>query len=123
MKNLARRATSVGFILNLIWACPAFAQPWLATRYAQNCAACHAPGRLNKPASERRCTLSCQGCHVNPNGGGLQTFYGVWNQQRWLRSVYVDGLLTNKKKPSPFGLQLYGRKKDSAKPTLREELE
>ncbi len=86
------------------------AEAWLANRYAQNCAACHAPGRINKPASERRCTLSCQGCHVNPNGGGIRSFYGQWNQKRWLRSTYIDGLLTNKRIPAPFRKQLYANR-------------
>ena len=63
-----------------------FAEPWLAIRYAQNCAGCHAPGRINLPPIDRRCTLSCQGCHVNPNGGGLRSYYGKWNEDRWLRS-------------------------------------
>lgn len=84
-----------------------FAQPWLATRYAQNCAACHAPGRLNLKPSERRCTLSCQGCHTNPNGGGMRNRYGVWTQERWMRSFYFDFLRTNKKAPAPYSEQRY----------------
>ncbi|RME17410.1 MAG: hypothetical protein D6797_02570, partial [Bdellovibrio sp.] len=62
------------------------AEPWISNRFAQNCAACHSPSRRNRPVKERRCTLACQGCHVNPNGGGLRNQYGLWNQQRWLKS-------------------------------------
>ena len=47
------------------------AEPWLSTRFAQNCSGCHAPQRINKKPMDRRCTLSCQGCHVNPNGGAI----------------------------------------------------
>lgn len=71
---------------------PLRAEPWLGIRFAQNCAGCHAPGRINLPPMDRRCTLSCQGCHVNPNGGGLRNFYGKWNENRWLRSFVVEAL-------------------------------
>ena len=67
------------------------AEPWLSTRFAQNCAGCHAPGRVNVPPSERRCSLSCQGCHVSPNGGGMRSYYGKWNENRWLRSFVMEG--------------------------------
>ena len=81
--------------LSLLLLCltlPLQAEPWLAIRFAQNCAGCHAPGRINLPPMDRRCTLSCQGCHVNPNGGGLRNFYGKWNENRWLRSFVVEAL-------------------------------
>lgn len=69
----------------------ASAEPWLSTRFAQNCAACHAPGRINLQAKDRRCSLSCQGCHVNPNGGGLRSHYGKWNEDRVLRTWITKG--------------------------------
>lgn len=91
-----------------IYSVEAHAEAWLSNRYAQNCSACHSPGRQNLPAKERRCTLSCQGCHVNPSGGGLRSEYGVWNQQRWLRSFTVDWF-DNKKMPAPFKSQRYAQ--------------
>ena len=79
----------------LVWCVQAWladAEPWLGIRFAQNCAGCHAPGRINLPPMDRRCTLSCQGCHVNPSGGGLRNFYGKWNENRWLRSFVMEAL-------------------------------
>ncbi len=85
-----------------------FAEPWLGSRFAQNCAGCHAPGRKNLAPIDRRCTLSCQGCHVNPNGGGMRSFYGRWNQDRWLRS-YRHSLEQTTKSFVPTTKQHYGK--------------
>jgi hypothetical protein len=82
------------------------AEPWLGNRYAQNCASCHSPSRRNVVAKDRRCTLACQGCHVNPSGGGLRNEYGVWNQQRWLRS-FKSSYLNSKGTPAPLKMQKY----------------
>lgn len=86
------------------------AEPWMSSRFAQNCASCHAPGRVNLPPKERRCTLSCQGCHTNPNGGGMRNFYGRWTQERWLNSFYLPGYKMNKPRPQITDQQFYSEK-------------
>ena len=97
------------------------AEPWLSNRYAQNCAGCHAPGRKNLRAQDRRCTLACQGCHVSPNGGGMRNHYGKWNENRWLKSFDVKEL-KHKKIPAPYPKQGYARleKKISKNPTRKD---
>ncbi|MGE0174828.1 MAG: hypothetical protein AB7T49_18690 [Oligoflexales bacterium] len=91
------------------------AEPWLASRYAQNCAACHAPGRKNLRSQDRRCSATCQSCHVNPNGGGLRSFYGKWNENRWLRS-WGNATFKSEEVPAPLKEQPYaGKRKRKAK--------
>jgi hypothetical protein len=85
----------------------ALAEPWLSTRFAQHCAGCHAPGRKNVVPADRRCTLSCQGCHVNPNGGGLRSYYGKWNEDRVLRMFRSDAL-RHEASFAPLSKQHYG---------------
>lgn len=85
-------------------------EPWLSTRFAQNCSGCHAPQRVNVKPVSRRCSLSCQGCHVNPNGGGLRSYYGKWNENRWLRSFRSD-FLKHSKNVAAYPDQNYGQNK------------
>ena len=57
----------------LLFSGPGISEPWLSNRFAQDCVGCHDEGRPNLDILDRRCTLSCQGCHVSPNGGGMRS--------------------------------------------------
>lgn len=110
-----------GFALFLLFPlAPSWSEPWLSNRYAQNCAACHSPSRRNLPTKDRRCTLSCQGCHTNPSGGGLRNHYGLWNQQRWLRSAKGPALLKHKSIPAPLKFQKYAKMPEPFSETKNE---
>jgi len=54
------------------------ATPQYAARAGRTCDNCHVtPDRWKNPRLvERKCTLSCQGCHVDPAGGGMRTVSG-----------------------------------------------
>ena len=56
----------------------AIATPILALKEANNCQACHNAGRSQRPLFERRCTLDCQGCHIDPAGGGPRNAWGSY---------------------------------------------
>ncbi|MEK6553900.1 MAG: hypothetical protein AABZ31_01570, partial [Bdellovibrionota bacterium] len=97
------------FSLMIFTAYEAWSEPWMMNRFAENCAACHSPGRRDVANRDRRCTLTCQGCHTSPSGGGLRNQHGMWLQQRWLRSTKGPVALKPKGVPAPLKYQKYGK--------------
>ena len=72
----------------------ASALPMYAQRSGRTCANCHVSPTLESPEgwdnprlAERKCTLSCVACHVNPTGGGMRNASGRYYGQSTL-SVY-----------------------------------
>jgi len=52
--------------------------PMYAARAGRTCDNCHVTPNdwVDPKLSERKCTLSCQGCHVDPAGGGMRNVVG-----------------------------------------------
>lgn len=63
------------------------ATPMHALKEADNCGGCHNPGRSQRPFFERRCTLDCQGCHVDPNGGGARNQWGYYYSHDQMNAI------------------------------------
>jgi hypothetical protein len=64
----------------VLWLLPglAFALPQFAVRSSRMCSNCHVDpeGWENPDLSERKCSLSCQACHLNPTGAGMRNAAG-----------------------------------------------
>lgn len=77
----------LGFGAGALESPKAEATPLIALKEAENCQGCHKPGRTQRPFFERRCTLDCQGCHVDPAGGGPRNQWGYYYSQAELNTV------------------------------------
>jgi len=77
--------------LALVCAAPASALPQYAVRSGRTCGNCHISptyedkkGWVDPDLSERKCSMSCLACHVNPTGGGLRNTSGRYYGQSTL---------------------------------------
>lgn len=100
----------ITFILSSFLHAPlALATPLLALREAQNCGGCHKPGRSQRPFFERRCSLDCQGCHVDPTGGGPRNQWGYYYSQDQLSLVNYLEPIDPLQDQSRFDIHVDGR--------------
>lgn len=60
-----------------------------ALQSADDCGACHNPGRSQLPVEQRRCTLDCQGCHIDPSGAGPRNSWGYYYNHARLAAIQV----------------------------------
>ena len=58
-----------------------------ALKESNNCGGCHKPGRSQRSFLERRCTLDCQGCHIDPAGAGPRNQWGYYYSQTYLSTA------------------------------------
>ena len=81
----------------------------IALREADNCAGCHKPGRSQRPFLERRCTLDCQGCHVDPTGAGPRNQWGYYYSQDQSSLFHYQEPIDPLQDTSRFDLHFDGR--------------
>lgn len=105
-KPSALRVTLAALVLAATLLAPAAAEatPMIALREAENCGGCHTPGRSQLPPMERRCTLDCQGCHVDPNGGGARNEWGYYYSHDQMAMVNFLKPIDPLQYTSPFDL-------------------
>ena len=93
------------FSLTLFWCSSANALPLYTAREGRTCDNCHTlPNKWKNPpeSKDRKCTLSCSSCHIDPAGGGLRNTSGRFYGQTVL----------------PMGLSRYRNYKDTARNAL-----
>jgi len=81
---------SAVFVLLLMLAPGALhALPLYSARAGRTCDNCHlTPNEwVNPKLAERKCTLSCQACHVDPSGGGMRNASGRFYQRATLPMI------------------------------------
>jgi len=90
ISNALARGCIIAISICMTWiACSSSvsATPMIALKESQNCAGCHKPGRSELPVLERRCTLDCVGCHIDPAGGGARNAWGNYYQNDQLSPI------------------------------------
>ena len=85
------------------------ATPLFAVQASNQCGACHRPGRSEVEVWKRRCTLDCQGCHVDPNGAGPRNQWGYYYENAALSSVNFFEPIDPLDDESRFDLHYDGR--------------
>ncbi len=105
--QLRRVAALIVFSILVVVTSRVQATPIFAARAGRTCDNCHvSPNKWVNPAlAERKCTLSCQGCHVDPAGGGMRTVSG-----RFYGRATVPAIATSPRPTSDWDRNLFGRR-------------
>lgn len=100
-------ALTVFLLLLAASARDAAATPLYAARAGRTCDNCHvSPNKWEDPAlASRKCTLSCQGCHTDPAGGGMRTVSG-----RFYGRATLPAIATSPRPTSDWDRNLFGRR-------------
>ena len=85
------------------------ATPLFAVQSSNQCGACHRPGRSEVEVWKRRCTLDCQGCHIDPNGAGPRNQWGYYFENEALASANFFEPIDPLDDKSRFDLHYDGR--------------
>ncbi|HEX7878852.1 MAG TPA: hypothetical protein VF720_05550, partial [Candidatus Eisenbacteria bacterium] len=85
--------------------------PLYAAREGRTCDNCHLTPNswVNPPLAERKCTMSCQACHVDPAGGGVRNASGRFFGRATLPMIATSPRPTQDWDRGAFGMGRHDR--------------
>ncbi|HZL83894.1 MAG TPA: hypothetical protein VFD07_00800 [Candidatus Krumholzibacteria bacterium] len=89
LRDAIRRSAFWGVLLLALVPTVARSTPVYSARAGRTCDNCHLTPNtwVNPKLFDRKCSLSCQACHVDPSGGGMRNASGRFYQRATLPAV------------------------------------